>query len=82
MCPEEMMFFAYLHVVKGLTVWIEPREEQEWKVQGSGEFLDGGRCEGRKCSPLVSHINDLQSVYHEGDTGQLQVWDLLSHLCL
>ena len=52
MCPEEMMFFAYLHVVKGLTVWIEPREEQEWKVQGSGEFLDGGRCEGRKRSPL------------------------------
>lgn len=52
MCPEEMMFFAYLHVVKGLTVWIEPREEQEWKVQGSGELLDGGGCEGRKRSPL------------------------------
>ena len=39
MCPEEMMFFAYLHVVKGLTVWIEPREEQEWKVKGFGEFF-------------------------------------------
>ena len=39
MCPEEMMFFAYLHVVKGLTVWIEPREEQEWKVQGFGELF-------------------------------------------
>ena len=39
MCPEEMMFFAYLHVVKGLTVWIEPREEQEWKVKGFGELF-------------------------------------------
>jgi len=38
-CPDEMMFFTYLHVVKGLTVWIEPREEQEWKVKGFGELF-------------------------------------------
>ena len=38
-CPDEMMFFPYLHEVKGLTIWIEPREEQEWKVKGFGELF-------------------------------------------
>lgn len=39
LCPEEMKFFPYLHEVKGLTIWIEPREEQEWKVKGFGELF-------------------------------------------
>ena len=39
LCPEEMKFFPYLHEVKGLTIWIEPREEQEWKIKGFGELF-------------------------------------------
>ena len=79
MCPEEMMFFAYLQVVKGLTDWIEPREEQ---VKGFGELIRWRYVWGQKVFPTVSHINDLQSVYHKGDTGQLQVWEILRHLFL
>ena len=77
MCPEEMMLFAYLQVVKGLTDWIQPTEEQ---VKGFGELFRWRYVWGQKVFPTVSHINDLQSVYHKGDTGQLQVWDILSHL--
>ena len=36
MCPEEMMLFAYLQVIKRLNDWIEPREEQ---VKGFGELF-------------------------------------------
>ena len=61
-----MMLFAYLQVVKGLTDWIQPTEEQ---VKGFGELFRWRYVWGQKVFPTVSHINDLQSVYHKGDTG-------------